>query len=323
MKSSFYSRSSPLIRQLKPKLDIPRQTLSIQKIAFSSDKQGKTLVTIYPSQVNITSKDLIEMIEEKRESIPVKNNTYVLREEILYAIHNFASDENLPTTRNQVPNTSNTAQMIEPKRPTNAFILYRTALRKKIKALFPSFSNSDISKFTGAMWKAADKEVKEKYIKQAMECRALHKLMYPDFEYNIKKENSEQIPSDCQKRPLSGDSWDNYFDLCLQNATMELGNFATCTTGDLEENQVCSSWNSSVNSTNENILSSNNLLLEGYQESNEWKEVCNIVSQFFPEDSDQNTLMDDKLWASLGGIELIKDKESEMPSYVESNANSR
>ncbi|KAG2209798.1 hypothetical protein INT47_001946 [Mucor saturninus] len=320
MKTSFYTKSSPVTRQLRPKLDIPKQTLSIQKLTFSSNKEGKTFVTIYPSQVYITSKDLIEMIEEKKESIPVKNNNCILRDDILYAIHNFASDENTTTPENHISDLTNTAQTTEPKRPTNAFILYRTALRKKIKALFPSFSNSDISKFTGAMWKAADKEVKEKYIKQAMECRALHKQMYPNFEYNIKKETSDQAASVSQKQDLSGDRWDNYFDQCLQNATMEFFN-ENHSVGDLKNDQGSSNW---IDNVNPNVISvnSNNLLFEGYQESNEWKEVCNIVSQFFPEDSDQNTLMDDKLWASLGGMDLIIDKGYELPSYIEDNENS-
>lgn len=319
MKSSFYSKSRPLIRQLKPKLTLPKQTLSIQKLTFSNDKEGKTFVTIYPSQVHITSRDLIQMIEEKKENIPIKNNTCVLREDILFAIHDFACDESISAPKNQGSNTSNTVQLIEPKRPTNAFILYRTALRKKIKALFPSFSNSDISKFTGAMWKAADKEVKEKYIKQAMECRALHKQMYPDFEYNTKKENSEQTVSACQKHTRLGDNWDNYFDWCLQNAVMELSDTDISTMGDLKNIQAQSTWNNSGINSNEDSLSLNNLLLEGYQESNEWKEVCNIVSQFFPEDSDQNTLMDDKLWANIGSMELINDKECGTPSYFEDN----
>lgn len=318
MKSSIYSKTSLLTRQLRPKLDIAKKTLSIQKLTFSSDTEGKTFVTIYPSQVYITSKDLIEMIEEKKESIPVKNNNCILRDEILYAIHNFASNETTNIPENRISDTSNTAQMTEPKRPTNAFILYRTALRKKIKTLFPSFNNNDISKFTGAMWKAADKEVKEKYIKQAMECRALHKKMYPDFEYNIKKENTEQAASSCKKEDLSGERWDNYFDQCLQNATMEFFNEGR-TIGDLRNNQGGYDWIDGGNNSNGLLVNSNSLLFEGYQESNEWKDVCNIVSQFFPEDSDQNTLMDDKLWASLGGMDLMIDKGYELPSYIEDN----
>ncbi|KAG2233422.1 hypothetical protein INT48_007452 [Thamnidium elegans] len=305
MKNSLYSNSTPFIRQLKPKVSFPKKTLRIQNLSFSSDLEGKTLIKIYPSQVLITSKELIEMIEEKRESIQVENSTCVLRENILVAIHNFACEEDTSVPIIQGSVLSNVSPNVEARRPTNAFILYRTALRKKIKSLFPSFSNSDISKFTGAMWKAADKEVKDKYVKQAMECRILHKQMYPDFEYNAKKERSEKAVTDGEDYSFLNDNWDEYFSWCIQNAT----------TGIVTEEAH------TLDGTNliEGPFALESLLGEGYHESNEWREVCNMVNQFFPEDSDQNTVIDDKLWVNIGGTELFNTEDISSASYFELN----
>ncbi|KAI9251683.1 hypothetical protein EDC94DRAFT_288075 [Helicostylum pulchrum] len=312
MKNSLYSKSTPFIRQLKPKLSLPKKTLPIQNLSFSNDLEGKTLIKIYPSQVLITSQELIEMIEEKKESIQVEKSACVLRENILVAIQNFACEEDtsVPISQDSVlPN-------VEPRRPTNAFILYRTALRKKIKSLFPSFSNNDISKFTGAMWKAADKEVKDKYIKQATECRILHKQMYPDFEYNTKKEISEKAVTYGEDYPFTSDNWDEYFNWCMQNVTTGI---VTDETQPLDGTNLMPNymdWNN-LNITREVPFGS--LLGEGYHENNEWKEVCNMVNQFFPEDSGQNTVIDEKLWLNIGGTELTNIEDISSASYFKLN----
>lgn len=301
MKNSLYSKLTPFIRQLKPKVSLPKKTLPIQDLFFSSDLEGNTLIKIYPSQVLITSQELIEMIEEKKESIQVEKSTYVLRENILVAIHNFACEEDTSVAINQDSVLPNVLQYAEPRRPTNAFILYRTALRKKIKSLFPSFSNKDISKVTGAMWKAANKEVKDKYIKQAMECSILHKKMYPDFEYNIKKETSEKAVTYGEDYSFTSDNWDEYFNWCMQNSTTKIVTEEALMDGtNLTPNYI--DWNN-LNTTREESFES--LLGEGYHEYNEWKEVCNMVNQFFPEDPDQNVVIDDKLWLNIGGSELM------------------
>ncbi|KAI9354218.1 hypothetical protein BD770DRAFT_460166 [Pilaira anomala] len=304
MKSNIYLKPTPYTRQLKPKSSFPKKTLPVQNLSFSNDQEGKTLIKIYPSQVSITSQELIDMIKEKKESIQKENSTCILRENILVAIHNFACDEDTSTSIDQDSTLPAVTQPTEPRRPINAFILYRTALRKRIKALFPSFSNSDISKFTGAMWKAADKSVKDKYIKQAMERRVLHKQMYPDFEYNTKKENVGKMVSNCEEYSFINDNWDDYFNWCIQNATTGIATEGARWGGELNSLPAFTNWSSLNTGVEDEPFNLTNLLGVGFQESNGWKEVCDMVNQFFPEDSNQNTLIDDRLWLSIGGTEL-------------------
>jgi hypothetical protein len=324
MKSAFYPKSISLVRKLKPKLTQPNSALLIQNISFSDDQDGQTFIKIYPSQISISSRDLIEMIETKKESIQLKNNACVLREDILLAIHNFPCEEDIQRREdNQNLNTPNTTPPNEPKRPTNAFILYRGALQKKIKTLFPSFNNSDISKFIGAMWKAADKEVKQKYIKQAMECRMIHKQKYPNFEYNIKKENVNNETPNSKQYSILSDNWDSCFDWYLQNATADTVRNGVDAGNDSRYTAVPYTWNNFDSSFSTDLLNPESLQIPVYQESEEWREVCNIVAEFFPEDSDQNTLIDDKLWTSLGGIDLIKNSDFGIMCYFDDNVPGR
>lgn len=305
MKNSYYPKSISLVRKLKPKLTRSTRAILIQDITFNNEQEGQTFIKIYPSRVSISSKDLIQMIEAKKESIPLENNDCILRKDILLAIQNYPwGQENQNQGGNHNINSSTTTSASEPKRPTNAFILYRSALRKKIKTLFPSFNNSDISKFIGAMWKAANKEVKEKYIKQASECRILHKQRYPNFEYNIKKENVENAASNSEQYSISSDDWESYFDWCIQNATVAAVDNGIRANDD-SRNTLHPFWHTVDSNAITGSLDPNGLLMSEYQRLDEWSEVCNIVAEFFPEDSDQNALIDDKLWTSLGGIDLV------------------
>nr|AQV12070.1 sexP [Mucor irregularis]AQV12072.1 sexP [Mucor irregularis] len=292
-------KQRPLVRKLEPKTE-KHIYISVKELSFSNNLNGTTIVKIYPSEVTLTSRSLIEMIEAKKESIALSDNTSVLRDDILYAIHNFSCDGSQADHPPKEDNSLCLVKSDRPKRPTNAFMLYRIALRRKIKTLFPSFNNSDISRFIGAMWKAASDDIKEKYIEQANQYRILHKKAYPDFEYNVKKESLETSNSSSYNNIVSPENWDSYFDWCLQMTTSEAisNNF-----GPIENTQ------SFIPQLSQNI-SDTKFELHNFMELSpadelyyqDWNDLCNIVSEFFP---DQNSFIDDKLWTSLNKVDII------------------
>lgn len=297
MKKSTCQRPTFSIRPLKPKSVSPMRTACIQNLSISNDHEGNTYVTVYPNQIVFNSKELIDVIERKSDCLILGESTCIDLKDILLAIYNFPSDQNGGSSNNYDFDPMSTATPQEPKRPTNAFILYNNALRKKIKKLFPSFTNSETSKFLGAMWKTATKDVRELYIQKAVECRRIHKKRYPNFEYNFKKGSSRRRTPDTVD--IVKDNWEDYFDWCWHNATGQ--NFD----GFIELDNVLQPTPSYEVSDDKptNTLSDNlgtyGCSLPENQDSGDWNAVYDIVSQFFPEDSNQSTSIDEGLWFCL------------------------
>ncbi|KAI7899378.1 uncharacterized protein BX663DRAFT_414029, partial [Cokeromyces recurvatus] len=292
-------------RPLKPKSMSPMHTVSIQNISFDNDIEKNTFIIIYPSQIMVESRDLILMIEEKRDSIVVGNTSYIQRKDILKAIHNYTYLNSKLETNKFESGSNEKLKEDEPKRPTNAFILYNNDLRKKIKILFPNYSNSDISKLLGAMWKAADSEIRDGYIKQAIECRKIHKKKFPDFEYNLKR-NSTTARKPSDTKPSNADSWGAYFDRRFEQLTAESSNGILSI--DKSKNYFVRENNLQMDlqfdlvpEFSDSIQSSSS----DFQATEEWNQVCNIVSQFFPANTDQNTLIDEQFWSSLSCFDSL------------------
>ncbi|KAF8989227.1 putative HMG box protein, partial [Cyathus striatus] len=68
-------------------------------------------------------------------------------------------------------------------RPSNAFILYRRAMVKQVKAKHGEKPLGEISKIIGKMWKAETPEFRKKYAIMAEEEKAEHKVKYPGYRY--------------------------------------------------------------------------------------------------------------------------------------------
>lgn len=306
-------------RPLKPKSMLPMQNLTIQSLSFNQDTNGITFVIINPDHITLNSRELISMIEEKRDRIDAGSNGYILGKDILTAIHNHSTkSDKTKASRNDSHNDYHTLKIEEPKRPSNAFILYNNALRKKVKSLFPCYSNSDVSKIVGGMWKSVGNSEKNKYIKQAIECRKLHKERYPNFEYNIKRE----AEIDCTRFPAlqMANNWENYFDWCFQNSMTESSAGVLQYNNDPLIHQSSSFWPNSVIQSDSNCAESNVILSEDFQMSGEWNEICQMVSRFFPGESDQNTLMDEQFWNSLDNFNFFDNlAASSSPGFGESS----
>ncbi|CEP16807.1 hypothetical protein [Parasitella parasitica] len=296
MKNRIRPKRSCDIRPLKPKSMLPMKNLAIQSLSFVQDNEGITLMIIKPNHITLNSRELISMIDEKRDRIDAGNNAYILSKDILTAIHNHQTkNDKTQACRNDDQRDLDAIKFNEPKRPSNAFIFYNNALRKKIRELFPNYSNSDISKIIGGMWKSVGSSEKDKYIKKAIECRKLHKERYPKFEYNIRRDTGINCTKifDSKKK---ANNWENYFDWCLQNSTTE------SSAGVLQY-----SHESLIDPSNLTCAVSNDFFSQELQISGEWNEVCQLVSHFFPGDTDQNELVDEQFWKSLDDVDFLAD----------------
>ncbi|GAN10458.1 hypothetical protein MAM1_0357c09999 [Mucor ambiguus] len=306
MKARIHHKPILPIRPLKPKSMLPMQNLQIQSLSFHHHPNGTTYMTINPDLVTLDSKELISMLEEKRDRIEAGNNEYILGRDILTAIHKHpAKSDNTDASGNGNISNYHSSNLKEPKRPANAFICYNIALRKKVKTLFPNYSNSDVSKIIGGMWKSVGKSEKDKYIKQAVQCRKRHKEKFPNFEYNIRREATFNF-EDYSGLQTAND-WERYLDWCIQNFTTEASVGALQYNNELKINSTSTQWQTSAMEPQFECAKFNGNTSQNLQVSSEWNEVCHIVSRFFPGASDQNETMDEQFWRSLDNFDLLND----------------
>jgi len=75
------------------------------------------------------------------------------------------------------------SRQVQPPRPPNAFILYRSHMHESVRRQNPQLTVPEVSKLLGKMWReeADDGEMKTKFRDMAVEERQLHKKLYPDY----------------------------------------------------------------------------------------------------------------------------------------------
>ncbi|KAI8380787.1 hypothetical protein BD560DRAFT_387115 [Blakeslea trispora] len=291
------------LRSLKPKFKSSMKATKIDTIAFSCDNKGSTVLTIFPDGISINSRDVIRMIQENSKEIFTSDNTCILREEILGAIHSHPYNPECDTSEKTTSINLISNKIQEPRRPSNAFIMYNNEHRKKIKMLFPEFNNSEVSKLLGAIWKSISNEVKEKYIRRAVECRRIHKQKYPHFEYNLKRNlfahNSSSTIND------HSDNWDDYFDWCFENTSTQ----SAC--GIIQSSHsVGPNASKPIEETEIHFNSELDPFAEGKSQEN-WEEVYKIIESLFPEDDLKNTFLDEQLWSSLDQFTVFEENDND------------
>lgn len=74
-----------------------------------------------------------------------------------------------------------TQEMSQPKKPNNAFFLYRKAMKAYIISTFGLSQSHEVVKQAAIMWRMESAEVKKKYKDQSNEEFARHKQRYPDY----------------------------------------------------------------------------------------------------------------------------------------------
>lgn len=76
-----------------------------------------------------------------------------------------------------------------PKRPLNAFILYKIAYFAAIKQYLGTASSSDISRACAQYWKTESPEILEYYKDASCSAREKHRLIFPAYRYRPKRKS--------------------------------------------------------------------------------------------------------------------------------------
>ncbi|KAI8368886.1 hypothetical protein EDC96DRAFT_504664 [Choanephora cucurbitarum] len=291
------------LRSLKPRFKSSMKATKVEAIAFSNDNKGSTILTVFPGSISIQAKELINMVRENFNEIFIDGSTCILREEILRAIHDYPSNSRCIVSEKSAMSSSNPSKAHEPKRPTNAFIIYNNDHRKKIKMLFPEFNNSEVSKLLGAIWKSIGNEVKDTYIRKAIECRKIHKQKYPHFEYNLKRDLFAQKPSAISTN--HSENWDDYFNWCLENVSTQSAS------GMIREDNLVGLEVTEANEQMDIHFNPDARLPIEKDSQESWEEVYNIISKLFPEEDSRNTFFDEQLWGSLDQITVFNETDSD------------
>lgn len=92
------------------------------------------------------------------------------------------------------------ARVAKVPRPPNAFILYRQHHHHRIRRDDPDIKNNDISRRVGAMWAGERKEVKEYYQRKAVDLKAQHAKLHPDYQYAPRKASEKKRRTSQKKR---------------------------------------------------------------------------------------------------------------------------
>lgn len=100
-----------------------------------------------------------------------------------------------PTRRRNT--TNNRHDPLQPPRPPNAWILYRSDKLKEIEPPAPGESRrtqADMSKLLSEMWKQETPEVRARYEQLSKVKKAEHQEKYPDYQFRpMKREDKEQL----------------------------------------------------------------------------------------------------------------------------------
>ncbi|KAI8334215.1 hypothetical protein BC941DRAFT_472800 [Chlamydoabsidia padenii] len=293
--------SSSLISILKPYRNIRSSTNSpaiipIHKLSVLHTDNSSVLV-LCPSKLRITATLFLNKIALKRDFINIDNKYRVKRQDLLAATEKMIMDSDLNLEcRSTNQHLDQNPSPNSPKRPPNAFMLYSGTLRKKIKRTFPEYDNSDISKFLGIMWRSANDNIKQKFIEQACVERQRHKMQYPNFEYNSRKElsntksSSEHVPENIAET----EEWLKEIQQFVQmTENFETTPYSSLAKMENEALELINSISTNVELTDFGLTDIEQQLLPNHQwincnlteelDTRSWRDMCNSISLAYPD----------------------------------------
>ncbi|KAJ3888556.1 hypothetical protein GG344DRAFT_79659 [Lentinula edodes] len=86
----------------------------------------------------------------------------------------------------------------QPKRPPNAWILFRSDMNRALKLKYPKATQSVLSKQISDLWASAIPEVRAEYERRAEAAKVAHHLKYPNYKFNPRKK--EEIAREKQAK---------------------------------------------------------------------------------------------------------------------------
>ncbi|KAI9302510.1 hypothetical protein BJ944DRAFT_205923 [Cunninghamella echinulata] len=284
-KNAFLSSSTHFHRKIRPletQTTIPIQRLSIHY------KNKKSFIRLHPSKIHIQSSYFLSLLNSNCENISIGPNNNIKRQELLSATERMIMDEKNYSDSFYTGKID--LQNDKPRRPPNAFLLYSGSLRKKIRRTFPEYSNSDVSKLLGIMWRTASEEIKDKFTRLAYEEKQRHKLQHPNFEYNLKKQGWNSGESSASQNNLYDNEWLNDINEFLQQTKEFEKNFnGNLNPEDMKEDAIMlisSMTEDSELDTSKKWLNSS--LFEDNLDPNSWMDMINSITLLYPEYTEEN-----------------------------------
>lgn len=271
-----------------------------------------TNIFILPNEIKIKAKDLITMINEKQEYITAgSGDNNVRRQDLLLATEALLEQHQGERAADPQDNEDmcwSTTSIQSPsseriRRPANAFMIYASVMRKRVRSLFPEYSNQEVSKLLGALWRTASNDIKTKYQKIAEEERLLHKQLYPSFDYHgggKQHDNTEHDQQQGGPSSLLSDPFSHAIGSDPSSAGTTVNQYAPqhFIAPSLDSSQACSSdypFPTDPGAADDVFLSSD--VLEALRptspnpEESEWQDIVNMIATIYPDFSPTHLLM--------------------------------
>ncbi|KIK67028.1 hypothetical protein GYMLUDRAFT_156504, partial [Collybiopsis luxurians FD-317 M1] len=74
-----------------------------------------------------------------------------------------------------------------PKRPPNAWILFRSDMNRQLRLRNPKSTQSALSKQISELWQNATPEIRADYERRAEAAKVAHHIQYPDYKFAPRK----------------------------------------------------------------------------------------------------------------------------------------
>lgn len=276
--------------------------LFVQKLSITH-AGTQSYLKIHPSQTKIPVEDLLSMVLEKRNYLVTASGEHVQRQDLLSAASHLLEEggsQHIASTgatySDPLPWNAD-----EPRRPSNAFILYSNATRKRLQEIFPEYPNSEISKVLGALWSSAPDNVKRKYTEKAEELRKLHREIYPTYSYH-RQQQKRRDSSPCHSHPAT-DGQQSSSDQSYEQIDAILYQYPIPTAEGLlqppfEGPHAVYQTLPSANMQFQESGSANSWETwpEYIQQADEWQDLCNKITSLFPYPEDLHQLLQEPTW---------------------------
>lgn len=264
---------------------------------FHTDKTS--FLVLSPGKLRISATLFLSKIIGKGDFINIDLNHRVKRQDLLVAAESMIMEMDNNNDKRSLNQLND--QKISPKRPPNAFMLYSSTLRKRIKRTFPEYDNSNISKFLGIMWRSASSSIKQKFIKMAYEERQRHKMHYPDFEYNSAKAMTSSATAfpHAQENITENDEWIREIQQFVQQTEdFETVSYPTLAKMESEAIELINSFSTDFDYEDSQLTSTEHQWLPSHHwincdttddmDARNWRDMCNSISLVYPEGPEDN-----------------------------------
>ncbi|CAO3615025.1 unnamed protein product [Cunninghamella blakesleeana] len=288
VKNTFLHPSTHFYRKILP---LEKQTIiPIYKLSIYY-KNRKSFIRLHPSKIHMQSSYLLSFLDSTSENITIDLNNSIKRQDLLSATEKMIMDGN--DGCDSCYNVKIDLQNEKRKKPLNAFLIYSNSLRRKIRRKFPEYSNSDVSKLLGIMWRTASEEIKEKFFQLANEEKQRFKQQqHFSHENTLKKQESGTAENMVTQNGYYDGEWLNDINEFLQ----EIKEFEKDFNSELNPEDMKEDAINLINSLIEesDINHGNNWqsssLFDDNIDINSWRDMINTITILYPDQAEKSII---------------------------------